>query len=109
MRKIVDCLIRSIPLSGIIIGIAYLIVFFVLKNPQKIDFTLFTLGAIPIVLFLPSVFSQTTSGALHTPKVIFRKVDTLKASKKIEPEDVFPALSYVLAGLLTWVFSSIIY
>ena len=59
MDKVIGCLVRSIPIAALIISIGYLIVFFILKNPQKIDFTLFALGAIPIVIFLPSVFSQS--------------------------------------------------
>ena len=109
MKNIFNCLIRSVPLSVIIIGIGYLIVHFFLNDPQKLDFTLFALGAIPIILFLPSVFSQSRSGALHTPKVIFRKVDTLEKREKKETENIFPALSYVIAGVLTWLLSWIIY
>ncbi len=82
MNNIINCLARSIPLAALIIIVGYLIVFFILKNPQKTDFTLFVLGAIPIVIFLPSVFSQSKSGALHTPKVIFRKVETLEKKRK---------------------------
>ena len=109
MNKVIDCLVRSIPLAALIISIGYLIVFFILKNPQKIDFTLFALGAIPIVIFLPSVLSQSKSGALHTPKVIFRKVETLEKKGPQETESIFPALSYVLAGVTTWMFSLAIY
>lgn len=115
MNKIIGCLVRSIPLAALIICIGYLIVFFILKNPQKIDFTLFVLGAIPIVLFLPRVFSQSKSvfsrpisGDIHNPKVIFRKVDTLDPLEKKEKqiaESVVPALSYVLAGVIIWIFS----
>jgi hypothetical protein len=109
MKKILDCLFRSIPLSIIIIGIGYLITFFMLGNQQNLDLTLFALGAIPIIIFLPSVFSQSKSGALHTPKVIFRKVDTLEKKERKETESIFPALSYILAGVLTWIFSLVIY
>ena len=109
MSKVIGCLERSIPLAALLISIGYLIVFFILKNPQKIDFTLFVLGAIPIVIFLPSVFSQSKSGALHTPKVIFRKVETLEKKEKQEIENIFPALSYVLAGVIIWIFSLVIY
>ena len=70
MNKIIGCLMRSIPLATLIIAIGYGIVFFILNNPQKLDFTLFVLGTIPIVIFLPSVLNQSKSGALHTPKVI---------------------------------------
>jgi hypothetical protein len=109
MKKNLACLIRSIPLAIIIIGIGYLIAFFILKNQQNLDLTLFALGAIPIVIFLPSVFSQSKSGALHTPKVIYRKVDTLEKRERKGTESIFPALSYVLAGFLTWIFSVIVY
>ena len=109
MKEILDCLVRSIPLSIIIIGIGYLIVFIILKNPQNLDLTLFVLGAIPIIIFLPSVFSQSKSGALHTPKIIFRKVDTLEKKTSKETENIFPALSSILAGIITWIFSAIVY
>lgn len=109
MNKIIGCLMRSIPIATVIIAIGYGIVFFILNNPQKLDFTLFVLGTIPIVIFLPSVLSQSKSGALHTPKVIFRKVDTLERREDKETGNVFPALSYVISGFLTWIFSWIIY
>jgi len=109
MNKILNCLARKIPLAALIIVAGYLIVFFVLKNPQKTDFTLFVLGAVPIVIFLPSVFSQSKSGALHTPKVIFRKVETLEKKVMPKTENIFPALSSVLAGIITWTFSLVTY
>lgn len=109
MKNLLPCVVRSVPLSLVIICLGYLFVHFILKDPQKLDFTLFAFGAIPIVIFLPSVFSQSKSGALHTPKVIFRKVDTLERRGKKETDNIFPALSYVLAGILTWIFSSVIY
>ncbi len=109
MKNILLSLVRSVPLSLVIICLGYIFVHFILKNPQKLDFTLFAFGAIPIVIFLPSVFSQSRSGALHTPKVIFRKVNTLETRGEQETEKLLPALSYVLAGLLTWVFSMAIY
>ncbi|WP_419174760.1 hypothetical protein [Desulfosediminicola sp.] len=109
MKNIILCLLRSIPLSALIIGFGYLYVFLIIQNPEKLDFTLFVLGSIPIVIFLPSVFSQSKSGCLHTPKVIFRKVDTLEKRGEGKTESLFPALSYVLAGIITWLFSSVIY
>ncbi|MFW2369070.1 MAG: hypothetical protein ACN4GW_21855 [Desulforhopalus sp.] len=109
MNKIIGFLGRSIPLAALIICLGYLIVFFILKNPQKLDFTLFVLGAIPIIIFLPSVFSQSKSGALHTPKVIFRKVETLHRKEKQKSENIFPALSYVIAGVIIWIFSMVVY
>lgn len=67
----------------------------------KVEFS----GTIPIVVFLPSVFSQSKSGALDTPKVIFRKVETLGKKEKQETESIFPALSYIFAGLISLIFS----
>lgn len=109
MKKIIECFVRSLPLSIIIIGAGYLIAYFLIRKPQGLDATLFVLGAIPIVIFLPSVLSQSKSGAIHTPKVIFRKVETLEEKKDKETENMFPALSYVLAGVLTWIFSFIVF
>ncbi len=109
MKNIFQCLVRSIPLSVSIICFGYLFSSLILQDPKKLDLTLFVLGGIPIVIFLPSVFSQSKSGALHTPKVIFRKVETLERKETQEGNSIFPALSYVLAGVLTWLFSSLIY
>lgn len=109
MKNILLCFVRSVPLSLVIICQGYFFVYFFLKDPLKLDFTLFAFGAIPIVIFLPSVFSQSKSGGLHTPKVIFRKVNTLERRGEEETENIFPALSYVLAGILTWIFSLAIY
>ena len=109
MKNIGSCIIRSLPLAAAIICLGYVVVYFILDDPLKLDFTLFVLGGIPIVLFLPSLFSQSKSGALHTPKVIFRKVNTLEKGSAKEKEDIFPALSYVLAGVITWVFSFIVF
>jgi len=109
MKNIFSCFVRSLPLAVIIIGIGYLAVHFFFQDPQKLDITLFVLGAIPIVLFLPSVFGQSKSGALHTPKVIFRKVETLERKDKKEAESIFPALTYVIAGVLTWLYGWVVY
>lgn len=109
MKNILNSFIRSIPLSICIITIGYLITFVILQRGDSLDLTLFIVGAIPIIIFLPSVFSQSKSGALHTPKVIFRKVNSLERPISKETENIFPALSYVFAGLVTWIFSLVIY
>jgi len=36
-------------------------------------------------------------------------VDTLEKGKEQETENIIPALSYVIAGVLTWLISLIIY
>jgi hypothetical protein len=109
MKNIFSCFLRSLPLAVITIGIGYLAVHFILQDLQKLDVTLFVLGSIPIVLFLPSVFGQSKSGALHTPKVIFRKVETLERKDKKEAESIFPALTNVIAGVLVWLYGWIVY
>ena len=94
--------ISSIPL--IVAGL--LISRFMVGPQQPADSTLFIVGAIPIILFLPGLFSSSTSGALHTPRVIFRKVETLKDSKsktsKAVQSGFTSSLNLVLAGLITW-------
>lgn len=109
MKNIVNCCVRSIPLSLLIIAVSYFVAHFIFDDPQKLDFTLFALGAIPIIFFLPSLFSQSKSGALHTPKVIFRKVENLEKREKREKESYMPALSYVLAGLIAWAFGYLVF
>lgn len=109
MNNLLNCFVKSLPLSAILISVGYLVAYFLFNDLQKLDITLFALGALPIILFLPSLFSQSKSGALHTPKVIFRKVETLEKKEKREAESIFPSLSYVIAGILTWLLGWIIY
>ena len=104
MNKIVNCFVRCLLLTVLIVLSGYLISYFILDNPHRLDFTLFILGGVPIVIFLPNVLSQSKSGAIHTPEVIFRKVETLEKKEKKETESILPSLSYVLAGILTWLF-----
>ncbi len=107
IRKSFEYLLWSIPTSILLIVIGFLIANHIIGDPKTLDVTLFILGATPIVIFLPSVFSSSTSGALHTPKVIFRKVDTLER-KEANSEDTGVKISFssplslVLAGLITW-------
>ena len=109
MKNIINVFVRSLFIAAVIIGIGYLAVHLFFQDTQKLDITLFILGAIPIVFFLPSVFGQSKSGAIHTPKVIFRKVNTLERKGKKQVESIFPALSYVIAGVITWLYSWIVF
>jgi dolichol kinase len=109
MKNVFSSFVRSLPLAVIIIVIGCLAVHFFFQDPQKLDVTLFVLGAIPVVLFLPSVCGQSKSGAIHTPKVIFRKVDNLERKDNKEAESIFPALTYVIAGVLTWLYGWVVY
>jgi hypothetical protein len=94
----------SIPIIVLGLVIAYV----VLADKNKLDLTLFILGAIPVVIFLPSLFSKSHSGALHTPKVIFRKVDTLKKREHPNLNDnkgksnLLSPSTLVIAGVITW-------
>ena len=114
IRKSFAYVLKSIPASVLLIATGYLIAYVILGNRNYLDFVLFVLGAIPVVLFLPSVFSSSSSGALHTPKVIFRKVETLKQSSKqgnAERTEIsfLSPLPLVLAGIITWIFSILLF
>ncbi len=107
IEKSFHYIIRGILISIVLIVIGYVIAHFIVANPNSLDLTLFILGAIPIILFLPGIFSSSTSGALHTPKVIFRKVDTVqsKEAKNVSGDEKISFASppsLVIAGLLTW-------
>ncbi len=62
--------------------LGFAISYFCTQSLQTLDFILFILGAIPIVLFFSGVFSRSSSGSLHTPKVFYRLVSTVKRKKK---------------------------
>ena len=100
MKNVFQCLVRSIALAAMITCFGYVFTHLVLKDPQKPDFMLFVFGAIPIAIYLPSIFSQSKSGALRTPKVIFRKVETPERKGTKEAANILPALSYVITGIL---------
>ncbi len=113
MKYIFSCFVKSLPLAAIIIGIGYLYAHVLLNDPQKLNVTLFVLGTIPIVLFLPSRVLGHSRGVLFNPQIIFRefrKVDeTLNQNEKNETKNRSPALIYVIAGILTWLFSWVVY
>lgn len=107
IKKSFEYVIKSITVSILLVVIGFLIAHFIVASPKSTDLTLFILGAVPIVLFLPSIFSNSTSGGLHTPKVMFRKVDTLEKNdaKNRSKEDKVSFMSphsLMIAGLLTW-------
>jgi hypothetical protein len=70
------------------------------------------IGAIPIFFYLPCLFTRSTSGSIHTPKVIYRLVGTLDKKKKnlqngttTGQANVVSSLSIVLAGVILWAVS----
>ena len=72
----------------------------------------FILGAIPVALFLPGLFSHASSGVLHTPRVVYRMLDTL--SRKLGhhpdpvPNELTVSLAMVMAGLMVWLIGAVI-
>lgn len=108
IRKLVESVIYGAIFSIPLIVSGMLISRIIIGDPKTLDFTLFVIGGIPIVIFLPSLLSSSKSGALHTPKVIFRKVDTLdqrdrnNASSGKEKSKFFSPATLVFAGLITW-------
>ena len=114
LRKVIGYALWSIPASVFLIVSGFVITHYIIGTPDTLDFTLFVLGAIPIVFFLPSLFSKSTSGALHTPKVIFRKVQTpasTDADREAAENRISSSspLSLVLAGLTTWLAGLLLY
>lgn len=107
LKVVIIAAITSLPL--LILGL--IISFFFTESLESLSFILFVIGAIPIVLFSPGLFSRSTSGAIHTPKVIFRLVDNLKPKKETESEGNDPeshfrsSLNLVLAGFILWIIS----
>lgn len=96
----------SVPLMVIAVVIAYLF----MGGRESMSTTLFMVGACPIIIFAPGLFSGSSSGALHTPKVVYRLVDTLtprsrKSSGDQSRSQFNDSLSWVLAGLILWLIS----
>lgn len=102
MGKIPSFVIRTVLATAVLVAAGYIVSYQVLGDSRFLDFVLFVLGAIPIVLFSPGLFSRFKSGALHTPKVIFRKVETKSEPQKQQAETILPSISYISAGFLTW-------
>lgn len=106
IKIVITAVISSVPL--LLVGV--LISFLVNDSQKSLDFILFVIGAIPIALFSPGVFSSSKSGALHTPVVIYRLVGTLKPGKKHTSDRGMGAgftssLNLVLAGAILLVIS----
>ena len=99
MQSILAVLARSLVIAAVLTGCGFFIAQVMFADPQKLEVTLFILGAVPIVLFLPAVLSPSKSGALHTPEVMFRKVASSQKETRMHPHRVQRPLSYVLAGV----------
>ena len=94
-----------------LIAIGLLISFLFSDSNNSLGLILFALGAIPLVIFLPGLFGGGKSGALHTPKVIYRLVGTLTPENKSSQSgderraNFNASLSWVLAGVIVWIVS----
>lgn len=103
-------LLISLPLLAISVVISYVFT----GSIATLGFVLFVIGAIPIFLYLPSLFSSSTSGAIHTPKVIYRLVETLERkggehqSRDEKKQQMTSTLSIILSGVILWFISFII-
>ena len=105
-------IIISAILASLLLLLAGLLVSFVFSRlNDSLGLVYFIIGGIPLVIFSPGLFGGGKSGAIHTPKVIYRFVNTLgpgpKASQSGEDSnaDFNASLSWVLAGLIVWVVS----
>jgi len=111
IEKVFKILFFAVLSSLPLLLIGYILSRFFAKSTESLGIILFIIGAIPLVLFSPGLFSGSTSGAIHTPKVIYRLVDTLtphnkRYSNSEDPKSNFNfSLNWVLAGLLLWIVS----
>ena len=80
--------------------LSYIISYFVKDSTKSLDFILFIVGAIPIISFGPGIFTRSTSGALHTPKVIWRLVGSSNQNENGSHSGVLqiPQVIYRLVG-----------
>ena len=70
IKQVIEKILLGFLVALPIILTGVMVAYFLVGDKSKLELTLFGLGAIPIVLFLPSIFSKPSSGALHTSKVI---------------------------------------
>jgi hypothetical protein len=109
----------NIALTAVLISlplfvISFVISYFFTSSIKTLGFVLFVIGAIAVFFYLPGLFSKSTSGALHTPKVIYRLVGTLdrKESNTQDSDErrshIASTLSIILAGIILWIVSFLI-
>jgi formate/nitrite transporter FocA (FNT family) len=70
--KSLKILSSAIIISLTLLLLSYTISFFIKDSAKSLDLILFIVGAILVVFFGSELFTQSTSGALHTPKVNWR-------------------------------------
>lgn len=107
LKVVFTAILISLPLFVISVAISY----FFTSSMKTLGFVLFVIGAIPVFLYSPSLFSKSTSGSLHTPKVIYRLVGTLdrkeNQSHNIDERrsHITSSLSIILSGVILWIVS----
>jgi len=108
MLKILKIITGSAIASIPFLLVGFVISFFVDSTHGSLGTVLFVIGGILIVFFSPGVFSSSSSGALHTPVVVYRLVNTLSTKKGTTQNgkdrlSVFcSSLNLVLAGVTLW-------
>ena len=109
--KLFKILISVVLSSLLLIAVGFLLSFLFSDSQKSLGLILFVIGAIPLVIFLPGLIGGGKSGAIHTPKVIYRVVNTLSPGNKSSQNgdesrvDFNASLIWVLAGMIVWIVS----
>ena len=108
-------MLKSLMFAGLLAVLLLVIGLFIsyvfIGSLRYLSIILFVLGAIPIVVFSSGLFGRSGSGAVHTPKVIYRVVGTL-TPKRYSSQDTGEAISnltssltWIIAGVIVWLIS----
>jgi len=95
-------------LSLLFLTFGLVVSFFIDGAKGSLSTVLFIIGGILIVFFSPGLFSSSSSGALHTPVVVYRLVNTLSRKRNTTQNDndrssvYFSSINLVLAGVILW-------
>lgn len=106
IKRMVKALLSAGLLAVLLVVIGLFISYIFIGSLKYLSIILFVLGAIPIVVFSSGIFGRSASGAVHTPKVIYRVVATL-TPKKYSSYDTAEAISN-LSSTLTWIITGMI-
>ena len=109
-KLVLKILTTALLASALLIALTLFISHYLMSRADSVELVSFIVGGFPIVIFLPGVFSKAASGALHTPRVIFRKAES-PGGQAPDPRtgaggdglDAATSLGLALAGFLTWV------
>ena len=97
--------------SLLLLAVGLLVAFLLSESQKSLGLIFFVIGAIPLIIFLPGLLGGGQSGAIHTPKVFYRLVNTLSPDSKSSQErdesraNFDASLIWVLAGVIVWVVS----